>query len=30
MVVGKQRYYQIWYGHRLAYVKATDVRLADG
>jgi len=28
--VGKQRYYQIWYGHRIAYVKATDVELADG
>ena len=30
VVVGKQRYYQIWYGHRIAYVKATDVKLADG
>jgi N-acetyl-anhydromuramyl-L-alanine amidase AmpD len=30
VVVGKQRYYQIWFGHRIAYVKATDVQLADG
>ena len=25
VVVGKQRYYQIWFGHRIAYVKAEDV-----
>ncbi|MEV8372246.1 N-acetylmuramoyl-L-alanine amidase [Kribbella sp. NPDC056861] len=26
-VLGKDRYYQIWYGHRMAYVRAADVDL---
>jgi hypothetical protein len=29
-VVGKDRYYEIWFGHRIAYVRAADVRIADG
>ena len=24
-VIGKDRYYQIWFGHRMAYVRAADV-----
>jgi hypothetical protein len=28
-VVGKDRYYQIWFGHRFAYVRAADVRISD-
>ena len=27
-VVGKDRYYQIWFGHRFAYVRAADVRIS--
>jgi hypothetical protein len=27
VVVGKDRYYQIWFGHRIAYVRAADVTL---
>ena len=30
VVVGKDRYYQIWFGHRVAYVRAADVKLAQG
>jgi hypothetical protein len=26
-VVGKDRYYQIWFGHRMAYVRAADVNV---
>jgi hypothetical protein len=26
-VLGKDRYYQIWFGHRMAYVRAADVDL---
>ena len=26
-VIGKDRYYQIWFGHRMAYVRAADVDL---
>jgi len=29
LVVGKDRYYQIWFGHRIAYVRAADVRLTS-
>ncbi|MGZ4493487.1 MAG: N-acetylmuramoyl-L-alanine amidase [Nocardioides sp.] len=28
-VVGKDRYYEIWLGHRLAYVRAADVTLSQ-
>jgi hypothetical protein len=27
VVVGGDRYYEIWFGHRIAYVRAADVRL---
>jgi N-acetyl-anhydromuramyl-L-alanine amidase AmpD len=27
-VVGKDRYYQVWLGHRIAYVRAADVHLS--
>jgi N-acetyl-anhydromuramyl-L-alanine amidase AmpD len=30
VVTGRDRYYQIWFGHRIAYVRAADVRLARG
>jgi hypothetical protein len=30
VVVGKDRYYQIWFGHRIAYVRAADVTLRHG
>jgi len=30
VVVGKDVYYQIWFGHRIAYVRAADVRIKDG
>ncbi len=30
VVVGKDRYYQIWFGHRVAYVRAADVKVSDG
>ena len=30
VVVGQDRYYQIWFGHRIAYVRAADVKLAKG
>jgi hypothetical protein len=30
VVVGKDRYYQIWFGHRIAYVRAADVKLSAG
>lgn len=26
-VIGKDRYYQIWFGHRMAYVRAADVNV---
>ena len=26
-VLGQDRYYQIWFGHRMAYVRAADVDL---
>jgi N-acetyl-anhydromuramyl-L-alanine amidase AmpD len=29
-VVGKDKYYQIWFGHRMAYVRAADVKVKDG
>lgn len=29
-VVGQDRYYQIWFGHRIAYVRAADVEIKDG
>jgi hypothetical protein len=29
-VVGQDRYYQIWFGHRIAYVRAADVTLRRG
>ncbi len=29
-VVGKDRYYEIWFGHRMAYVRAADVRMLAG
>ena len=29
-VVGEDRYYQIWFGHRIAYVRAADVTIQDG
>jgi hypothetical protein len=30
VVVGTDRYYQIWFGHRIAYVRAADVALRPG
>jgi len=30
VVRGAERYYQIWFGHRIAYVKAADVRIGNG
>ncbi len=30
VIVGHDRYYQIWFGHRIAYVRAADVKLAQG
>lgn len=27
VVVGQDRYYQIWFGHRIAYVRAADVEV---
>ena len=27
---GADRYYQIWLGHRIAYVRAADVAIPDG
>jgi hypothetical protein len=29
-VVGHDRYYEIWFGHRIAYVRAADVTLDRG
>ena len=29
-VLGAEKYYEIWFGHRIAYVKAADVTVADG
>jgi hypothetical protein len=29
-VVGQDRYYEIWFGHRVAYVRAADVSLTGG
>jgi len=29
-VVGRDRYVEIWFGHRIAYVRAADVRMARG
>jgi hypothetical protein len=29
-VVGHDRYYEIWFGHRVAYVRAADVRVTSG
>ena len=29
-VVGHDRYYEIWFGHRIAYVRAADVRTTHG
>jgi hypothetical protein len=29
-VVGQDRYYQIWFGHRIAYVRAADVTVSRG
>jgi hypothetical protein len=26
-VLGKDRYYQIWFGHRMFYVRAADVNV---
>ena len=28
-VVGRDRYYEIWFGHRMAYVRAADVRVTS-
>ncbi|HET6698324.1 MAG TPA: N-acetylmuramoyl-L-alanine amidase, partial [Nocardioidaceae bacterium] len=30
VVVGEDEYYQIWFGHRIAYVRAADVEIKDG
>jgi len=30
VVEGADEYYQIWFGHRVAYVRAADVRVAKG
>jgi N-acetyl-anhydromuramyl-L-alanine amidase AmpD len=30
VVVGEDEYYQIWFGHRFAYVRAADVSVKDG
>jgi hypothetical protein len=27
VVRGDEEYYQIWFGHRIAYVKAADVKV---
>ena len=29
-VVGRDRYVEIWFGHRIAYVRAADVRVTRG
>ncbi len=29
-MVGADQYYQIWFGHRIAYVRAADVTIQDG
>jgi N-acetyl-anhydromuramyl-L-alanine amidase AmpD len=29
-IQGVDRYYEIWFGHRIAYVRAADVTVADG
>jgi hypothetical protein len=29
-VVGHDRYYEVWFGHRIAYVRAADVRITHG
>jgi hypothetical protein len=29
-VVGRDRYYEIWFGHRIAYVRAADVHVRGG
>ena len=29
-VQGADRYYEIWFGHRIAYVRAADVTIQDG
>ncbi len=30
VVVGEDEYYQIWFGHRIAYVRAADVSIKNG
>lgn len=30
VVRGADTYYQIWFGHRIAYVRAADVRIGPG
>ena len=30
VVVGEDEYYQIWFGHRIAYVRAADVEIRNG
>jgi hypothetical protein len=30
VITGKQKYYQVWVGHRFGYVKAEDVRVLSG
>ena len=30
VVVGEDEYYQIWFGHRIAYVRAADVQITNG
>lgn len=30
LITGEQRYYQVWVGHRLGYVKADQVRVRNG
>ncbi len=30
VIRGDERYYQVWVGHRLGYVKADDVRVRSG
>ena len=29
-VLGSDAYYQIWFGHRIAYVRAADVVITNG
>ena len=30
VVKGNEEYYQIWFGHRIAYVKEADVQVRQG